>query len=401
MNPPGILRLRLFVARNRRTVLAGLILVAVVATAGAGYVYANPGAETVTEQQHTRTMESSLNVSAVVTGETPLYDDGTELTNQRVYPLDAAENLTLLGTVDAPADASVHQRLVVEYRATRDDETVWSESRVLAVADGRADGDGGAVRRTANISRIDERLETIRAEFGSAATVDAEVRHVVEYETDRYEGQLNATVPLTFTEDAYFLDGERAAARSHATTVTVTEEQSPDTTVAGALGLLGLFAGLGAAGCLFRPPSIDGSAEDLQRQRYEEWLSAGRIPVYAADQYVEMSTLADLVNVGVDSNRRVIHDPEMDAYGIIDEETLYWYAPGNRSLLGLTTGIEGNGESTAEAGGIDGIEGWDTAEITVGEPDTDDAAGGASRSPSDDGDASMESVDADNPFGDD
>jgi len=399
MKLSGILRLRLFVARNRRLVLAALLLVAVASTAGAGYVYANPGTETVTEQRHAQTVESSLDASAVVTGETPLYDEGTELTNRRVYPLDAATNLTLLGTVDAPADAVVHQRLVVEYRATRDGETVWSASRVLAVADGRADGDGGAVRRTVNVSSVDERLRTVRGEFGSAATVDATVRHVVEYETGRYEGDLNATVPLTFTEETYFLDGERAAERSHATPVTVTREQSPNTGVVGALALLGLLAGAGAAGCVFRPPSVDGSAEELQRKRYEEWLSAGRIPVYAADQYVEMSTLADLVNVGVDSNRRVIHDPEMDAYGIIDEETLYWYAPGNRSPLGLGTGSEESSEFFADAGGLDGLDGWDTTEVTVGSSDAGELDG-ATR-PRSDGEPAAGSGDVDNPFGDD
>lgn len=397
MKPPGILRLRLFVARNRRIVLAALLLVAVASTAGAGYVYANPGTETVTEQRHAVTVESSLAASAVVTGETPLYDNGTELTNRRVYPLDAAENLTLLGTVDAPADATVHQRLVVEYRATRDGETVWRESRVLAVADGRTDGDGGAVRRTVNVSRLGNRLGTVRAEFGSAATVDAELRHVVEYETDRYEGELNATVPLTFTEDAYFLDGERAGERSHSTPVTVTREGSPDTGIVGVLALLGLLAGAGAAGCVFRPPSVGSSAEELQRRRYEEWLSAGRIPVYAADQYVEMSTLADLVNVGVDSNRRVIHDREMDAYGIIDEETLYWYAPGNRSPLGLATGIEESGELFA--GGLDGMEGWDTTEVTVGGPDAEASEGSTRPLSGDDGGTSTGDVDS--PFGDD
>lgn len=402
MKPPGILRLRLFVARNRRVVVAALVLVTVFSTVGAGYAYAIPGVKTDTEQRHEQTIESSLDASAVVTGETPLYDEGTELTNRRVYPLGATENLTLLGTVDAPADATVHQRLVVEYRATRDGETVWKESRVLAVADGRADGDGRHIRRAVNVSQLGDRLGTLREEFGGAATVDAEVRHVAAYETDRYEGRLNVTAPVTFRTDTYFLDGQQSAAQSHTTPVTVTRAKSPNAGLVGGLALLGLIAGAGAAGCVFRPPSVDGSADELQRQRYEEWLSSGRIPVYAADQYVEMSTLADLVNVGVDSNRRVIHDSEMGAYGIIDEETLYWYAPGNRSPMGLATGIEESGELFADAGGLDGIDGWNTTEVAVDDandaPNVPDAP--TRSAPGDRGPRSAPG-DANDPFGDD
>lgn len=81
--------------------------------------------------------------------------------------------------------------------------------------------------------------------------------------------------------------------------------------------------------------------------------ASSRIPAYAAEQYVETSTLADLVNVAVDSDRRVIHDQEQAAYGIIDEGMLFWYAPGDEFNGALA---EADGDET-ELGELDG---WQT-----------------------------------------
>ena len=93
-----------------------------------------------------------------------------------------------------------------------------------------------------------------------------------------------------------------------------------------------------------------------------------RIPAYAAEQYVEMSTLADLVNVAVDSDRRVIHDQEQAAYGIIDEGMLFWYAPGDGGPLAFASGLERPGDefngALAEADGdeteLGELDGWQT-----------------------------------------
>ena len=96
--------------------------------------------------------------------------------------------------------------------------------------------------------------------------------------------------------------------------------------------------------------------------------ASSRIPAYAAEQYVETSTLADLVNVAVDSDRRVIHDQEQAAYGIIDEGMLFWYAPGDGGPLAFASGLERPGDefngALAEADGdeteLGELDGWQT-----------------------------------------
>lgn len=391
MDTPGLLKLRLFVARNRRVVIAALVVVAVLSTAGAGWAYANPGTETDTEQRFPETVSSQVDTRTVVQGETALYDEGTTLVNRQVYPFDASPTLTLAASVDAPEGTQVDQRLVVRYQAVRDDETVWSESRVLATTAGSV-GEAGELQATVNATRVRERLAAVRGEFAGAAAVEAQLGHVVAYETDRYEGSLNASVPLGFTQNAYIVDGSLSADRSHSTATAVTTRQSPNTALVGALALLGLAAGV-VAGVLVRdPPSVATTTEELQHRRYAEWISAGRLPVYAADRYVEMSTLADLVNVAVDSNRRVIHDAELNAYGIIDEDALYWYARGEDDLLGLAVPFEGGGGGNPRGAPGMGMEGFDGADESL-EGDSDvppgferlDAGDGADEESSSDG----------------
>jgi hypothetical protein len=361
MDTPGLLKLRLFVARNRRVVIAALVVVAVVSTAGAGWAYANPGTETDTEQRYPQTVSSAADTRTVVQGETALYDQGTTLVNRQVYPFDASPTLTLAASVDAPDGTRVDQRLVVRYRAVRDDEVVWSETRVLATTAGNV-GEAGTLQAAVNVTRVRERLTAVRSEFSGAAAVDVELGHVATYETDRYEGSLNASVPLGFTRNAYIVDGRLAAERDHSTATSVTTRQSPNVPLVGGLALVGLVAGAAAAVLVRNPPSVATTTDELQRRRYAEWISSGRLPVYAADRYVEMSTLADLVNVAVDSNRRVIHDGELDAYGIIDEDALYWYARGDDDLLGLAVPFEGAGEGRGARGARMGIEGFEGAE---------------------------------------
>ncbi|PSQ18975.1 hypothetical protein BRD04_10560 [Halobacteriales archaeon QS_9_67_17] len=355
------------------------MVVAALATIGAGWAYANPGTEQQTEQRHAQTVAADVESSAVATGETTLYEEGERLTDQRVYPLAANSTLTLTGAVDAPAETTVHQRLLVEYRATRDGRTVWQEQRVLAATEGGIDGEGGTVETTLNATRVRERLNAVRGELGAAATVQARLRYAVDYETDRYEGAVNATVPLGFTQQAYIVDGELAGEQTHSTPAQVTRQQSPDLPLVS--GLLGTaLVALGAASVLSRQsPEPAVTADELHRQRYAEWISSGRIPVYAADQYVEMSTLADLVNVAVDSNRRVIHDEEQAAYGIIDEGMLFWYAPGDGGPLAFASGLERPGDgfngALEEADGdeteLGELDGWQT----YGEADDGEAIG--------------------------
>lgn len=376
MTVPGLLQLRLFATRHRRAMLVGLLAVALVATVGAGWAYAKPGETTATDRRHPQTVAGTVETSAVVTGDSSVFDRGETLTDRRVYLLEATPNLTLTGRVDAPAGATVRQRLLVQYRVTRDDRVVWTDSRVLAA------GTEPRVGTTVNVSRVRARARRIQEAFGAAATVGMGLRYVVDYETDRYEGRLNATVPLTFTDRAYVVDGDLAAEETRTTPVTVTRQRSPDYATVGLLAGVALLASAGAAVLLGRDdlPGLAADGEALQHQRYAEWVSRGRLPVFAADQHVEMDSLADLVNLAIDSNERVVYDAEQNSYGLLKEGgCLFWYTPGGEGLPAFSMTWNEPGEATVpvDHGGSSVPEAVDEPVVT---PDGDrDEAGRQSR----------------------
>jgi len=39
-----------------------------------------------------------------------------------------------------------------------------------------------------------------------------------------------------------------------------------------------------------------------------------------------VNSLKDLVNIGIDADKRVIHDSDLDAYVVVDSGLVYYYA---------------------------------------------------------------------------
>jgi hypothetical protein len=63
----------------------------------------------------------------------------------------------------------------------------------------------------------------------------------------------------------------------------------------------------------------------VYRERYAEWISNGEFPTDTDKRYVTISSLEDLVDIAIDSNKRVIYDETLDAYGVADGDIVYYY----------------------------------------------------------------------------
>ncbi|WP_436936437.1 DUF5305 family protein [Halovenus marina] len=61
-----------------------------------------------------------------------------------------------------------------------------------------------------------------------------------------------------------------------------------------------------------------------ERSEFEEWISHGTLPADVDERtVVEVDSLEDLVDVAIDSNRRVVADQSRNSYVVILEETIY------------------------------------------------------------------------------
>jgi hypothetical protein len=186
--------------------------------------------------------------------------------------------------------------------------------------------------------------------------VDVTVRHVVSYETDRYAGTLNAAAPLSVTGRSYTLDTDALAAeRRHTTPVTTTEPVDYHSDLLGGLAgiAVGFFASAGGIWSVRRwVPEPAEIRHEIQRRRYAEWISEGDLMLATGTQQIMVDSLADLVNIGIDSNRRVIHDENQRRFAVLVDGVMYYYdaenlGQWNRSAWNWSVDADGRETPTA------------------------------------------------------
>ncbi|MWG33163.1 DUF5305 family protein [Halomarina oriensis] len=325
---PGISKLRLLLADYDREVAAVLVVVGVLAFVAAGSLVLAPGTTVVTEQRDAQQVGAVVNTSAVVTGDSTVWESGTELHDEPMYLVEASPNLTLSATSSSPdANADVDQRLELVYRVVRDEEVVWERSETLAHREATGT-DGLTTEATVNASAVSQRLDVIQEEFGRAGRAEARVRLNVSYDTGTYADSQTADAQLAFEGRGYSLD-ELSADETHTTPVTVEEREPPNWPSVAGLSLLGLWAVAGAAVLVTREREFDQQAArvELLYDRHREWISEAKLSEIdqTANRVVHVASLTDLVDLAIDSEKRVLHDSEQRLYAVFDEETSYYF----------------------------------------------------------------------------
>lgn len=331
------IRAKSFAARHGLLIAAVLVVVGGLALAGAVVTYTNPPTETVTDRTDEQRFGAQVSTSAVVTGETALYEPDERLRDSSVYFINATPELTVTTNTSVPAGdpVSVRHRLVLEHRATRGEEPFWQSTRVLS-AGARNVSDGQvAAETTVDMSAVADRVARRQEEIGGIGTFTTRLRLTVAYETDTYAGELESSTPVVITRRAYWLDGSLAANRTESTPVQRQVERPPEMgTVLGlaGVGLVALLLAGATALVYYRDPDLDAMETELARTRYDEWISRGEIPTKAEKQYIRIDTLEDLVDIAIDSGKRVIYDETYDAYGVVDADIVYYYASGENDF---------------------------------------------------------------------
>jgi hypothetical protein len=68
--------------------------------------------------------------------------------------------------------------------------------------------------------------------------------------------------------------------------------------------------------------------EQYTETRYADWISQGKIPETGSYIRVPVEALVDVVDIAIDSQKRVIHDPTRDVYAVVDDDHLYEFRKG-------------------------------------------------------------------------
>jgi hypothetical protein len=298
--------------------------------------YQNPQVDRVTETVDQQSFETRVASSAVVTGNTSLYQPGQRLENRSAYLTTASPALTLQVTSTSSAErATMDHRLVLELQATLNDRSFWSRERVLTTEKGQTGGKQLVSEATIDVPELRTRLQEVRQEIGEIGTVRAELRVHSTYESEQYQGSLSDTAALQITENAYWLDGDVGTSRDESSVRTRRLVRSPNPAVYGGFVLLGLLTLAGGIAILVtrrRGIDVEALEADIYRDRYEEWISNGEFPTGADKRYVTINSLEDLVDIAIDCNKRVIFDDSLEVYAVADGDIVYYYSENNQRL---------------------------------------------------------------------
>ena len=79
--------------------------------------------------------------------------------------------------------------------------------------------------------------------------------------------------------------------------------------------IIGVFQG--------RIEDFEAFREHYTEVRYADWISRGKIPEAGSYIRVPVEALVDVVDIAIDSQKRVIHDPTRDVYAVVDDNHLY------------------------------------------------------------------------------
>lgn len=345
MSAAGRLRLRRTV---RQWFVPIVVVLVVVAALGAGTAYAThaePGETTEERVVSTWSDQADFSHSTTVQRDTAAFPIGTELRDRPAYYTRISPDITLEYTSEYSASdrGSVDVETILEVRWEGTDSNgnvLWRVTEPVASSSWTdvAPDETRGVETTVNVTDINSQIETYQSELGSSR---GSVETVFVARTIR-SGEINGqsvqhsrthSIPFDYRESTYGF-GEPAietVSRERTETQTVPAVYGP-VREAGSI-LLTVLPLLGAIsmGLVRRKGVLELSAAEeaalehaLAREEFDEWITTGTLPASFLDRDpVELSSLEGVVNVAIDSGRRVIEDG--DRYFISTPELSYLY----------------------------------------------------------------------------
>jgi len=353
----GALRTRALLDEWFTIAVLGLLVVAGVGGVLTHGAYVDPG----THQEQRVTDEWSVNGSfshhSTVRNASfdTAFDPGTTVRDrsvyfQRIMPV-LAGNFTFGSPgAEAPINLTIDRRLVVESVGDASGDTgsstvYWRETRTLGIdRTVHQPDDATQVPFRVNVTRTLQEANNVSAQLQSPGEIRTKILVTAEVMRQTESAQMRRftfSLPITPESGIYRVESSPTAETFTETkTITVENEPTAIQRYGGPLvSLLGLLGVLGLAFARYRGTIALSESEwerlDYRgdRAEFDEWISTVRLPDEAEDLPVaEAETLADLVDVAIDSDNPVLENPDGEAYHVVHEGYRYTFeAPPKRA----------------------------------------------------------------------
>ncbi|WP_227132852.1 DUF5305 family protein [Halorubellus salinus] len=296
---------------------------------------------------HAASVEQHATVT--VRNDTDAYADGETLRDASLYPRQNASDPTVNASATVDRGSLDALNVTLTYTATRaagDGSGFYEKDVVVATVD--------RPRSSANVSAdlpIEDVFETrddLEAEFGDGVSVSVSIATMATYS---YETPTGRTVTRTIeTGGAIEPVGQLYALPTGSDRATHRTGPSPDANggvspFANWLAIVALLSSLvfGVATVVSdRFIDADDVAREIQWQRFRDWVTEVESYTPQGDvNTVEVTNLNDLVNLAIDTNRRVLFHRPVEEYIVVENDVMYKFTPdvgedaGSTELFGL------------------------------------------------------------------
>lgn len=331
-------RAQLVVARYGLVIAVVFLLLSAVALGAAVSVVVNPPTEVTTEEVAVEEYAMETQTEAIVNGSNvTLYEPGQRLVDMPVYYYEETPELTYVVNVSVPEGEPValEQVLTLQLVAARDDVRFFDREVVLGANRTRTTDGRATFRPTIDLIEVRRIVREERAGTRGVGSLQPRLALTVSYDGSRYSGRLNDSTPLTVGEEAFWPEEDIESSNTHSQTRTEEVVRPPDLTRSGLYGLVGLLLlalGAGFGWRYLQGFDVQRLRTELARSEFSEWISTGEIPTRADKEYVSVVSLEDLVDIGIDSNKRVIHDGSIQAYAVVDADVVYYFTHADEEI---------------------------------------------------------------------
>jgi hypothetical protein len=349
------------------THFAGLVLVLIVAMLVGGFfavnAYTDPPTETVTEEESAWRSNGEFSHQATVINDSKPFEVGDVLRNQPVYFRSVSPRLngsfaySYTASDGGSVDTGIRMRLVV--RSISEDERgnvteYWRYAESLDGANATlAPGERISASFSRNTSALTQEIERVNQRLGdNPGTVNVTVQATVMLDGQRngQEVDRRRTYRLPLVLEGGLVRVKDPGEMSHSGNTMAQRTRTLETgalwAVGGPLLLLVGLVGLGGlgAGRYYDWLEVDAAEREYlayrrHRSEFDEWITEAELPterLRSAETVITTTTLSGLVDLAIDTDRRVLESAAGDRFVVIDGDVVYTFEPpgvGNDGVL--------------------------------------------------------------------